>query len=110
MVNMRATFAAAVREGVLEPALAGELTDIAKGMFYKERTYAAVLSGCAVADPRHLADWLPAGRVDQKLRDAKGLLAIIRAHLAATPEPLRVTYRLANTAAWEAARGHTSSE
>jgi hypothetical protein len=110
MVNMRATFATAVREGALEPALAGELTEFAKRLFYKERTYEAALRGCAVADLRHLADWLPTGRVDLKHRDAKALLAILRAHLAATPEPLRVTYRLANTAAWEAARRHARSE
>jgi hypothetical protein len=115
MVNMRATFAAAVREGVLEPGLAVELTDIAKAIFYKDRTYAAVSRitaerGCTGAARRRLADWLTAGRVDQKRRDAEAMLAVIRSNIDAGTGPLRVTYRLASTAAWEAARRHATSE
>jgi hypothetical protein len=114
MVNMRATFAAAVREGVLSSGLAAKLTDIAKRTFYKERTYGALSRvtterGCTVAAPSRFVDWLPAGRVDQKLRDAEAMLSVIRAHLAAGSGLLQVTYRLANTAAWEAARRHATS-
>src|SRR5438270_1838145 len=43
MINIRATLAEAVRSGVVDPDLAERLTDIAKALFYKERTYEAVL-------------------------------------------------------------------
>jgi hypothetical protein len=52
---------------------------------------------------RDLSDWLPSSRIDQKRRDAEAMLAAIRAHLAATPPPLRVSYTLAETVAWQAA-------
>jgi hypothetical protein len=109
MVNIRATFAEAVRSGVLTPELAARLTDIAKTLFYKNRTYEAVIeaataSGLPAPVLRDLAGWLPAGHIDQKRRDADALLDAIHAHLAAAPPPLRVSYTLAETVAWEAAR------
>jgi hypothetical protein len=77
-------------------------------MFYKERTYAAVLGAAAGAGLpdgplANFAAWLPAGRVDQKRRDATAMLAAIGRHLAAGAPPLRVSYRMADTAAWRAA-------
>ncbi len=109
MVNIRATFAEAVRRGVVAPELAVRLTDIAKTLFYKKRTYEAVLetaagSGLPARALRDLAAWLPSGRIDQKRRDAAAMLEAIRAHLAAGAPPLRVSYTLAETIAWEAAR------
>jgi hypothetical protein len=112
MVNIRATFAEAVRCGVLASEIAARLTDIAKALFYKNRTYEAVLetaaaSGLPAAPLRDLAAWLPAGRIDQKRSDAEAMLDAIRAHLAAVPPPLHVSYTLAETVAWEAARRST---
>jgi hypothetical protein len=109
MVNVRATFDAAVQDGILAPQLAARLTDIAKALFYKKRTYQVVLHsaaacGCPEAALRRFADWLPAGRIDQKRRDAEAMLDAMRAHLAASPGPLRVTYKLSDTVAWQAAR------
>jgi hypothetical protein len=109
MVNIRATFAEAMRSGVLTPALAVRLTEIAKALFYKKRTYDAVLeaaaaSGLPAAPLRDFAAWPPSGRIDQKRRDAEAMLDAIRAHLAAGPPPLRVSHELAETVAWEAAR------
>jgi hypothetical protein len=109
MVNIRATLAEAVRGGVIAAGTAAELTAIAKGLFYKERTYqamldAAVASGLGAAAIARLTDWLPTGRIDQKRRDALAMLDAIRAHLAAGTPPLRVDYELADTAAWRAAR------
>src|SRR5262249_19682893 len=82
MVNMRATFDQAARLGVLAPEVAAQLTAIAKSLFYKERTYNAVLqraaaSGLPAASLRDLTPWLPSGRIDQKRRDADALLAAI---------------------------------
>jgi hypothetical protein len=108
MVNLRATFDAAVAGGVIDPAPASRLTDIAKGLFYKERSYDALLEAAAAELPagalRRLLEWLPQGRVDRKHADAEAMLAAIRDHLAAGLTPLRVSYRLAETAAWRAAR------
>ena len=105
MVNIRATFDEAARIGVLTPDIAAQLTAIAKSLFYKERTYDAVMAratacGLPATALRDLAAWLPSNRIDQKRRDADALLAAIRAHLAAAPPSLRVTYTLAETVAW----------
>jgi hypothetical protein len=108
MVNMRATFDEAARIGMLTPDVAARLTAIAKSLFYKERTYDAVLaraaaSGLSATTLRDVAAWLPSNRIDQKRRDADALLAAIRTHLAAAPPPLRVSYTLAETVAWRTA-------
>lgn len=109
MVDIRASLAEASRCGVIDAGLAARLTDIAKGLFYKERSYAALAEAAAAAGlpaaaVRDLQRWLPGGRIDQKRRDAEAMLAAIRAHLAAGVTPLRVSYRLSQTVAWQAAR------
>ena len=108
MVNIRATLAEAARSGIIAPALAASLTKTAKALFYKERSYEAVMQCAAAGLPeaalRDFADWLPDGRIDQKRLDADAMLEAIRSHLAAGSPPLRVSWRLAETAAWRAAR------
>jgi hypothetical protein len=108
MVNIRATLAAAINASTVSAALATELTAIAKSLFYKERTYDAILRSTAVSllpqqSLRDFADWLPHGRINQKRLDAEAMIAAIRAHLGAGATPLKVTYKLADTAAWQAA-------
>jgi hypothetical protein len=109
MVNIRATLAEAARQGILVPQGAAALTAIAKSLFYKERSYSAILEAAAASSLpapalRTFADWLPGGRADQKRRDAVALIEAVRAHLAAGVEPPRVSYRFSDTAAWQAAR------
>jgi hypothetical protein len=109
MVNIRATLNEAARSGIIAPAVAASLTNITKRLFYKERSYGMMLEAAAnarlpAAALRDLTDWLPNGRIDQKQRDAGAMLEAIRAHLRAGVTPLRVSYRLADTAAWQAAR------
>ena len=111
MVDIRATLAEAARAGVIATAPAARLTEIAKRLFYKERSYAAMLDNAAAAGlPAAMleafADWLPQGRIEQKRRDAEAMIEAIRGHLAAGAPPLRVSWRLAETAAWRAARRH----
>jgi hypothetical protein len=112
MVDIRATLADAVQHGVVASGLAAKLTAIAKSLFFKERTYEAVLnaagaSGLGAVELARFTQWLPAGRVDQKRHDALAMLDAITAHIAAETPPLRVDYKLAVTAAWRAAvRGH----
>jgi hypothetical protein len=115
MVNVRATLAAAVQDGILAPQLAAVLTSVAKALFYKKRTYGAVLRsaeacGCPAPALRRFADWLPGGRIDQKRRDAEAMLDAMRSHVATGPGPLRVTYKLSDTVAWQAARLFATSD
>jgi len=109
MVNIRATLAEAVRREIVAPRLAERLIAIAKALFYKERGYEAMLRTAAEAGlpaaPLHdIAAWLPQNRVDRKRLDAAAMLDAIRAHLTAGAPPLRVSYELAETVAWQTAR------
>jgi hypothetical protein len=112
MVNIRATLAEAARQGISTPQMAAGLTAIAKSLFYKERTYPAVLEAAARSglDSPELAQfrgWLSIGRIDQKRLDALALFAAIRSSLSAGVGRMRVSYELADTAAWRATRRHT---
>ena len=109
MVNIRATLDEAAQRGVLGSDVAQRLSAIARRFFYKERTYEAVLqaatdAGLPAGPLCAFAEWLPAGRIDQKRLDAEAMLAAIQAHLASGALPLKVSYSLAETVAWEAAR------
>jgi hypothetical protein len=113
MVNIRATFAEAIRLGIITVARAEGLVGTAKALFYKNRTYDAVLQPAAAARLpapalHDLAEWLTRNRVDQKRLDAIAMLAATRAHLATSPGPMVVTYELANTVAWQTARRHST--
>lgn len=112
MVNVRATIDQALRLGVVEPAFAAALVRIAKSLFYKDRTYDAILEtatehGLAAEALRRFAGWLPRGQVDQKRIDAAEMLQAIMAHLAGGVIPLQVSYQFAHTFAWEHARRRT---
>jgi len=52
---------------------------------------------------------LPRGRIDQKRRDAEAMVASIRVRLSEGLQPMRVTYELAETVAWQAARRRVDS-
>jgi hypothetical protein len=112
MVNVRATIEAALQAAVVTPDAAAVLLGIAKGMFYKERTYDAILeaataSGLQPGALRRFTDWLPLGQVDQKRRDAEAMLGAMAVHLGGDVKPLEVAYAFAHTFAWEEARRWT---
>jgi len=112
MVNVRATIDRAFQLGIVEPALAAALVPIAKSIFYKDRTYEAILKtatehGLAPEALRRFASWLPGGQVDQKRIDAVEMLQAIVTHLAGGVTPLKVSYQFAHTFAWEEARRRT---
>jgi hypothetical protein len=114
MVNVRATIDRALQLGVIEQALATALDQTAKHMFYKDRTYDAILKmaadrGFAPEALRHFARWLPHGHVDQKRIDADEMLDAVAAHLAGGITPMDVSYRFAHTFAWEEARQRTEA-
>jgi hypothetical protein len=106
MVDIRATLAGAVEASVLDLATAHEVGGIAKGLFYKERSWSRVLERAAVAeiDPALMARleaWLPAGRVAQKRFDAAELLRrIAEDELPSSP----ATFRFERTLLWQQAR------
>jgi hypothetical protein len=122
MVDVRATINRAVELCVIDPGLAEALVEIAKSLFYKERTYEAVLTaatgrglgvglgvGVGQAPLDRFATWLPEGRVAQKRIDAEEMLGAMLAHLERGVTPLEVSYRFAHTFAWEDARRRTET-
>jgi hypothetical protein len=98
LVDIRATLAAAAKAGVLSVPERDAIAGAAKALFYKRRTWAALLDGCRQA--RALRGWLPQGRVRQKARDAALLLGLIRDGLPADGPP---PFRFERTLIWEAA-------
>jgi hypothetical protein len=114
MVNVRATISRALQLEVVTPPTAATLLGIAKSLFYKERTYEAILSnatalGVSQNDVRCFAAWLPEGRIDQKRLDALEMVEAMAGHLSRGVAPLEVSYRMAHTFAWEYARQRAES-
>ena len=102
MVNIRATLDKAIAEGVLDRGLAAQLTEIGKMLFYKERSWSAILRFATGHDlpPARLDDlaaWLHRGRVDQKRTDTLDMITAILAHLGAGITSLMVSYRFHDT-------------
>ncbi len=115
MVNVRVTLARAVDRGIVEADEAREIAQAAKSIFYKKRTYPAVLDaavarGLAAASLKRLEQWLPEGQIDQKRLDALALLQAISTHLENGTDAMRVSYRLAQTAFWHDARSIALNE
>ena len=108
MVNIRATLERAPAEGIIDAAIASELTAIAKRTHYKDRRYDQLLrlgqaAGLAAAHLSALRDWLPDGRVDRKRLDALEMLRTMRRRLAAGLSPKKVAFRFEHTRFWEEA-------
>jgi hypothetical protein len=109
MVNFRATVQRACELCIVSPELAASLVQIAKSMFYKDRTYETVLETAARRgfEPEALerfATWLPGGQVNQKRIDAEEMLGAMAAHLEGGVTALETSYKFAHTFAWEDAR------
>ena len=109
MVDIRVTLQAAERQGIISAATCGILTVAGTAMFYQDRTWphliqAAAAAGAGAAQLDALCRWLPAGRVAQQADDAVAMLREIRRFLATDPAPAQVTWSMANTAIFEAAK------
>lgn len=109
MVNFRASFAAAVHDGVLAEAQSRLLIGSGKKLFYQERRLPAVITaaerrGLPANVSANLNAWWPNGRVDQKRLDALALQDRIAGHLENPPPPFAPAWRFAHTAQWEAVR------
>jgi ribosomal protein S12 methylthiotransferase accessory factor len=114
MVNIRATVRQAVVGGSLEERGANALIAAAKRIFYQDRTWRAVLAIAASLESRvgaRRASFTQAldQRVNQKALDARVMVDAVRRHLALGTERLVVDYKMADTAMWHAAHGHTSA-
>jgi hypothetical protein len=87
MVNLRATLAVAAQEGVVAPAVRGQLERIAKAMPYPDRTIKAVVAlaraeGLSGEAADRLCAWWRGHYVDQKAADARAMLGLMREHAA----------------------------
>jgi hypothetical protein len=110
MVNIRATLDQAVSEGVLDPSFATHFEKVAKGLFYKERSWDAIfrlaeIRGMAPMPVDELRAWLHGRSLDQKRLDALEMIEAIRAKLAAGVTPLKVSYHFEDTGYHRAAAG-----
>jgi hypothetical protein len=106
MVNIRATLAAAERDGIIAATTRDALVRSAKELFYHDRAYERLLERPAerslpMRELAALRAWLPQGRVDQKRGDALAMLAAMRSLLADGPAPMQVDYVLEWTEVWD---------
>ena len=109
MVNIRATLERASAEQVLSGPTCQSLLDLAKGMFYAQRCYPALLeagtvAGLPEAELGRFRDWVRQGRVDQKRLDAEALLDTLKEFCEQDPAPKRVSYSFEPTDAWHEAQ------
>ena len=117
MVNLRATFAHAAEQSVIDAGTRDALVAAGKTLFYPERSYAAVLAagraqGLDAAAITALEHWLPEGRVDVKRADARAMMVAMGELLARDPAPFVAAFRLEASSAWSdalAAADHVAS-
>jgi hypothetical protein len=105
MVNIRCTLAAAQAQGILSPATRERLARLAKGRFFPERNYEALLQdartdGIDAQELGRFGSWLPQGRVNQKRVDALAMLESMQRFLATNPPPGRARFHFEATTLW----------
>ncbi len=108
MVNVRATVEAAIKALVLGEAAGNALVLLAKGMFYKERTWNAILAaaasdGVSAQECEAFRAWLLRGAVDQKRADAHQMLESIRLLIRSGPPRFRASFAFEETLDWNQA-------
>ena len=115
MVNIRVTLEAAHRAEVISDATRHRLMTAGTALFYRQRTWSALLkagqaeAGADSAELNGLRRWLPTGRIDQQADDGLAMLREMRSFLATSPDPQRVHWSLATTTRWEAAKRRAES-
>ena len=106
MVNIRCTLAKATDDGIIGRQTRDDLARIAKGVFYKDRSYANLFKHAAgsagsagsAEDLDSLRAWLSTGKVDQKREDALELLHHLRETAADAPS---ARFHFERTTMWE---------
>ena len=103
LVDMRATFARAVADGIIRPEAAAAMIEAARRLFYPDRVYPAVWGGLPNAEREAFRAWLPTHAVNQKRADAIALLETLRRRYAEPQAPgrKRVLYPFHRTQMWE---------
>ncbi|MGI9464711.1 MAG: TfuA-like protein, partial [Aestuariivirgaceae bacterium] len=106
MVNIRASIDKAKQDKVLSGKTARRLTDVAKSIFYMDRTWDEMFGTAAGSklpadEIAAFKDWLPAGRVDLKRQDALAMLAVMRDDLAGEVPAAEAAYDFEWTTMWD---------
>lgn len=115
LVDIRATLAVAQEAGIITAASQAALTQLAKSLYYPQRTYSRLLdlaasAGLATGEVEALAAWLPRHQVSQQRADALSLLKVMSECLARGMAPKQVRYHFEHTVFWEQAiqRAHVA--
>lgn len=108
MVNVRASLERAQQDGLVDPETRAALEALAKGIFYKERTWESLLERAeaeqvGLVSLHVLRGWLTDRRIDQKRADALALADAMQVFVEGEPAPLAVDYGFAPTTLWQAA-------
>jgi hypothetical protein len=106
MVNIRATLEAAAKAGVISSSAQACFERIAKGIYYKERTYSRLLELAGTqkgfgGDARRLQGALQKLRVDLKREDAVRMLRQIRAECLKRRNIPRTQFKFENSTTWK---------
>jgi hypothetical protein len=102
MVDIRATLAAAERDGILRPDQRRVLEAEMKALHYPERHDSALIDRArALGAGDALKAWLPSGRVEQKRLDALQMVATMRDWIDRREDPPSVAFHFEHTDAWE---------
>jgi hypothetical protein len=109
MVNIRQTLLKAQHSKIISSRVREALEDIAKKLFYPNRTYQVLFryagdSGIDQTELHRLQRWLPKHRVNQKQADAVAMLRTMRRRLTHGLKRKTVNYFFERTAIWESAR------
>jgi hypothetical protein len=111
-VNVRASCAAAVAAGIVDPTAADSVIAAARALHYKERQWGTILeqAGLDPATGKRLGEWLDEGRVDQKQRDALALIDAVADALARPGERQAVGFRFEWTDLWDRVKREWDAE
>ncbi|WP_437499239.1 TfuA-like protein [Sorangium sp. So ce1099] len=106
MVDIRATLAGAVRDGVIGVETQKALEGLAESSFYADRSYRALLetakqAGLPDSELASFRAYWPERRVERKKLDAIAMLHTIDVRLRAGITPKQVRYHFQHTDAWE---------
>ena len=113
MVDIRATIARAERRGIVSHRSALALVHIAKSLFYKDRTWNAIVEAARRArvpenQLERLIRWLPLNTVDLKRRDALALLRLMLRSPATCRTRSKSPFQFHHTVFWqELVRSHS---
>ncbi len=103
LVNIRTTLDRAERESVIDPGQRDALKDLARSMYYADRTWESLLQAAqtfGLACPYdRLSSWLAGGRVNRKRLDAEAMIAAMKSATESMPQKPR--FHFEHTGQWQ---------